>query len=59
MSKPHRCSDCKHRPGPRATTNMAKADKAHGIQAKKAPCGCECHTDLAQATWENEGGAVD
>lgn len=51
MSKKHRCKDCEHRPGPRSTANMAKANKGpqggtHDIQAKKSSCGCNCHSVL-------------
>ena len=47
MSAPHRCAQCRHRPGPRSTAPVAKAEakgpRPHGPQAKKAPCGCACH----------------
>ena len=46
MSKPARCANCAHRKGPRQT-NMTQADKTSGEpHAKKAGCGCACHTPV-------------
>lgn len=51
MSKPTRCPDCRHRPGPRVLvytkTEGNPASLAKPRQHKK-PCHCECHNHQAR-----------
>ena len=46
MSKPHRCHECKHRPGPRVLVYTKATEKKNPLavpRQHKKPCHCECH----------------
>ena len=46
MAASHRCQFCRHKPGFRVTTPLAKVKDNETPRAKKAPCGCKCHVPV-------------